>query len=187
MKSKVFFRYLAAGSIVLLGLVYPGLAALYSCARGHCWSGMSAKSSLSLAATGVACIQLFPVVFSFIATLAGFGTYFKCVEEDEDDDIGLDVYSFYIVSVIFTTVTVGLTCGGLVCLKSCADGKCCHGLSSAGALSMFLSGQIVNFLVHFLVYLLMTDMEDSKALQRVCDFWSVKKRRQVCSDAAVPA
>lgn len=190
MKSKIFFRYLAAISILLLGLIYACLAALDACAKGACWDGIGLHLSFSLVAVGLGCTQILPLAFSLVALVASWALLCcRFPEEDgeEKEDFGFCVHVTLAVPFIFTSLTVGLSFGGLFCLKACAIGECCPRLSSHSALAMCLSGQILNFVVAISCYLAAAKLEGSKALRSVCDFWSTKRRRRVCADTALPA
>lgn len=193
MKSKVFFRFCSVVSIVLLGVIYTGLAALHACTNGACWPGMGPSVSFSVIAAGLGCTQIMPSITAFLVMWAVW--CFDPQEDQENQEEGEDlggcvVHAILAIILILVPLTTGLSFGGLVSLRACASGKCYPSLATPASLAMFLCGQITNFLVVFTFFIgPMLDLEDSSAIHSVQDFWSIKRRRQVCNldTAALPA
>jgi len=154
LKFKIFYCCAAAGCILLLGLIYPCLAALHACVPGAFCSTWAHNCQS----------RLWRLVWQAQHWTKG----------EEREVLGFGVRLILTVPLMFNCWTVGLSVGGLVCLRDCACGECCQNMPMHGALAMLLSGQVTNFLVADLCYLAAARLECSKAVQSLWDFWSTK-------------
>jgi hypothetical protein len=192
MKSKIFFRWCSAVSVVLLGVIYTGLAALHACTRGACWAGFGPDVSFSVIAAAMGSTQIMPCIMALVL-MCGLCCC-KCLQDEQEQEVEGDLVclgnTIFAVIITLVPLTTGVSFGGLASLRACAFGKCYPGMSTPTSLAMFLSGQIMNFLVVIIYFFgALTEVEDSHAIQSVQDFWSTKRRRRVCNfdNAALPA
>ena len=147
---------------------------------------MGTRTSFALVATGLAATQIISVAYSLMALMGSW--IMMCCDDDlegneEGKELGCWVHVILTVPFIFTALTVGLSFGGLVCLRDCAYGKCCSHLSVHSSLAMLLSGQIINAVFCIPCFIAASKLKGSKAVQSL---W-FKRWRQVVSipDAAV--
>jgi len=178
--------------VVILGIVYTGLAALHACAEGRCWSGTGQGSAFSATVAGLAYTQVLPGVMLF--AYVGLHVFRRDIAWKGFMELGWAlrmamVMSFAVVFALIL-VTIGLSFWGLVALRACALNECYPRLSAHAALAMFLCGQTTNLLiaVHYVVFN-EEHWSDDAAIKYVRDVCNIKKRRQVCNldQAPLPA
>lgn len=178
--------------VVILGVVYTGLAALHACAEGRCWSGTGQRSCIFITAAGLSYTQVLPGVRLFV--YVGLHVFRRDIAWKGFMELGWAMRTAMVMSfaAVFVLIlaTSGLSFWGLVALRACALNECYPRLSAHAALIMFLCGQTTNLLivVHYVIFN-EEQWSDDSAIKYVRDVCNLKKRRQVCNldQAPLPA
>jgi hypothetical protein len=177
--------------LLILGVVYTGLAAVYACAgEGGCWSGVGLTLPFSAIVAGLAYIQVLPGLLLISYVVLHISRRDKAWKVFFDFGWQMKIVMVFYFGAAFASIfiTIALSIGGLVALRACALKECYPRLSAHATLAMFLSGQTTNLLIVAQFVINNEDHWSDDAVKYIHEFCNFRKRRQVCNldQASIP-